>query len=88
MNIKTDPLTLQLFISAIEEQSLAKAAEKNNIAVSAVSRRISDLEILMKVELIHRNSKGVTPTDAGEVFLEHARIIVGNFLRIDRKSVV
>lgn len=83
MNIRTDPLTLQLFISAIEEQSLAKAAEKNNIAVSAVSRRISDLEIVLKVELIHRNSKGVTPTSAGEVLLEHARVIVGNFLRME-----
>jgi hypothetical protein len=49
MSIRTDPITLQLFISAIEEQSIAKAAEKNNIAVSAVSRRISDLELLMKV---------------------------------------
>jgi DNA-binding transcriptional LysR family regulator len=83
MTIRTDPLTLQLFISAIEEQSIAKAAEKNNIAVSAVSRRISELEMMMKVELIHRNSKGVTPTSAGEVLLEHARVIVGNFLRME-----
>jgi DNA-binding transcriptional LysR family regulator len=85
MSIRTDPITLQLFISAIEEQSIAKAAEKNNIAVSAVSRRISDLELLMKVDLIHRNSKGVTPTPAGEVLLEHARVIVGNFLRMEEE---
>ncbi|MDR3493209.1 MAG: LysR family transcriptional regulator [Ancalomicrobiaceae bacterium] len=83
MSIRTDPLTLQLFISAIEEQSIAKAAEKNNIAVSAVSRRISDLEMLMKVDLIHRNSKGVSPTGAGEVLLEHARVIVGNLIRME-----
>jgi DNA-binding transcriptional LysR family regulator len=85
MSIRTDPITLQLFISAIEEQSIAKAAEKNNIAVSAVSRRISDLELLMKVDLIHRNSKGVTPTPAGEALLAHARVIVGNFLRMEEE---
>ena len=37
-------LTLKLFITIIEEQSIAKAAERESIAASAVSKRISDLE--------------------------------------------
>ena len=37
----------------------------------------------MSVELIHRNSKGVTPTGAGQILLDHARLIVGDFLRME-----
>ena len=37
MNFRIDILTLQLFIAVVEEQSIAKAAERKHIAVSAVS---------------------------------------------------
>jgi DNA-binding transcriptional LysR family regulator len=45
--MRFDLLTLQLFVAVVEEQSIAQAAEKKNIAVSAVSRRISDLEAML-----------------------------------------
>ncbi|WP_247563004.1 LysR family transcriptional regulator [Bradyrhizobium sp. 188] len=61
MTAKIDLLTLQLFVAIVEEQSIAKAAEKKNIAASAVSRRISDIEDLFQVELLHRHSKGIEP---------------------------
>ena len=34
MNLRIDILTLQLFVAIVEEQSIAKAAEKKHIAVS------------------------------------------------------
>ncbi|WP_410052661.1 LysR family transcriptional regulator [Bradyrhizobium sp. SZCCHNS2096] len=71
-------MTLQLFVAIVEEQSIAKAAEKKNIAASAVSRRISDIEHLFKVELLRRHSKEIAPTPAGFALLEHARVILGN----------
>jgi DNA-binding transcriptional LysR family regulator len=46
MTAKIDLLTLQLFMAIVEEQSIAKAAERKNIAASAVSRGISDIEEL------------------------------------------
>ena len=55
MTAKIDLLTLQLFVAIVEEQSIAKAAERKNIAASAVSRRISDIEELFQVELLHRH---------------------------------
>ncbi|MGY3652148.1 DNA-binding transcriptional LysR family regulator [Bradyrhizobium sp. LM4.3] len=83
MTAKIDLLTLQLFVAIVEEQSIAKAAEKKNIAASAVSRRISDIEVLFKVELLHRHSKGIEPTPAGFALLEHARIILGNLSKLE-----
>jgi len=57
-----DILTLQLFIAIVEEQSIAKAPSARHIAASAVSRRISDLESMLKVELLVRHPKGIDPT--------------------------
>ena len=49
MNI--DLLTLKLFVAVVEEQGVAKAAEREHIAASAVSKRIADLEKAAKVHL-------------------------------------
>jgi len=76
-NLRFDLLTLQLFVAVVEEQSIAQAAEKKHIAVSAVSRRISDLEAMLQVDLLHRHQKGIEPTPAGYALLEHARVILG-----------
>src|SRR5260370_12920207 len=81
-NLRFDLLTLQLFVAVVEEQSIAQAAEKKHIAVSAVSRRISDLEAMLQVDLLHRHQKGIEPTPAGYALLEHARIILGNVAQL------
>jgi DNA-binding transcriptional LysR family regulator len=83
ISLRFDLLTLQLFVAVVEEQSIAQAAEKKNIAVSAVSRRISDLEVMLQVELLHRHSKGIEPTPAGYALLEHARVILGNLAKLE-----
>jgi len=81
--IRFDLLTLQLFVAVVEERSIAQAAEKKHIAVSAISRRISDLEVMLQVDLLHRNPKGIEPTSAGYALLEHARIILGNIAQME-----
>ena len=42
--MRFDLTTIKLFLSTVEQGSIAGAAETNAIAPSAVSRRISDLE--------------------------------------------
>jgi DNA-binding transcriptional LysR family regulator len=68
-----DFFSLNVFISVAEERSLARAAERNHIALSAVSKRISDLEDSLKVTLLRRHSKGVDLTASGHALLRHAR---------------
>ena len=87
MNLRIDILTLQLFVAIVEEQSIAKAADKKHIAVSAVSRRISDMEEMLQVELLYRHSKGIEPTSAGYALLEHARIVLGNLAHLETELV-
>jgi DNA-binding transcriptional LysR family regulator len=83
MNIHIDILTLQLFVAVMEYKSIAKAAEESNIAASAVSRRISDLEKALHVELFLRHSKGLDPTPAGFALLDHARAVLGHMFQLE-----
>jgi DNA-binding transcriptional LysR family regulator len=70
-----DLLTLRLFIAVCEERSLNRAATRENIALSALSRRVSDMEAALGLSLLRRHSRGVEPTAAGLSLLQHARII-------------
>ncbi len=83
MSARIDLLTLELFVAIVEEQSIARAAERRHMAASAVSRRISDIEERFQVELLRRHSKGVAVTPAGQALLEHAHAILGNIAQLE-----
>jgi len=68
-----DPLSLKLFVAIVEEGTIAGAAEREHIAASAVSKRISELENSFGTPLLRRTNKGVAPTDAGITLLQLAR---------------
>ena len=81
MNI--DLLTLKLFVAVVEKQSVAKAAEREHIAASAVSKRITDLEKAAKVQLFRRLRTGVELTPAGRAFLPHVRVLMRDLAQMD-----
>lgn len=76
-----DIQTLRLFLSMVELGNLTHAAQRHNIAPSAVTKRIHDLEDHYEAKLFERQSRGVTPTYAGE---ELARLVRDLFARMDR----
>lgn len=80
---RLDLLTIRLFVAAVEERSIAKAAWRENITTSAVSRRLSDLEAVLGTPLLLRQRQGVEPTPAGHALLLHCRAVLG---RIDHLS--
>ncbi|WP_111811451.1 LysR family transcriptional regulator [Acinetobacter baumannii] len=73
---KLDLVTLTIFQSVCDEKSLSKAAEKNMIALSAASKRLTDLEHLIGTKLFIRDGKGMQITPAGESLLYHCRTIL------------
>lgn len=75
-NIRFDLTTLSIFAAVVRDGSISAAAERSNIAVSAVSKRISDLEATLGAQLLHRLSRGVEPTPAGSAVLHHAATIM------------
>jgi DNA-binding transcriptional LysR family regulator len=77
-----DQTTLRLFIAVCEEGTIARAAEREFIAPSAVSKRLADLEALVDVALLSRSQRGVRATAAGVALLKHARIILRSYERL------
>lgn len=63
---------------AVSMGTVRAAADKLNVAPSAVSRQISLLEDELACTLIERHRKGVTPTEAGEIVLRFYRESLSN----------
>jgi LysR family nitrogen assimilation transcriptional regulator len=72
MNLKQ----LEAFIRVAEHGSFSKAALVLEIAQPALSRQVRALEVELRENLLRRNGRGVTLTEAGARLLEHGRGIL------------
>ena len=59
---------IKSFVALVESRSISKAAERMDIAVSAVSRRLKELESGLGVQLVQRTTRRMHITEAGEKF--------------------
>ncbi|HVZ46087.1 MAG TPA: LysR family transcriptional regulator [Ramlibacter sp.] len=73
---RIDLTSLQLFVAVCELGSIGRAAEREFIAASAVSKRLADLEATLETPLLYRHTRGVDLTPAGESLLHHARSVL------------
>ncbi len=70
MSRRLDTYSLRLFVAVARTGSIARAAEQEHIASSALSRRLADLEHAFDTALLVRSPRGVTLTDAGQIVFE------------------
>ena len=82
MNRPLDPVSLQHFVAVCEEGSIARAAEREALVASALSKRIAALEAEIGVPLLLRRRRGVEPTPAGEALLARARELLSAMDRL------
>ncbi|ATC85252.1 MULTISPECIES: LysR family transcriptional regulator [Pseudoalteromonas] len=61
---------LKIFITVAELKSLTRGAESLGMTIATVSRRLHELEKKLGCELCHRSNKGLTLTNAGQVYYE------------------
>ena len=71
-----DVRQLRYFAKVVELKSVTKAAAQLGIAQPALGLQIRNLERELETALVVRHSRGVAPTEAGEVLYEHARAIL------------
>jgi DNA-binding transcriptional LysR family regulator len=71
-------LELSVFVRAAETGSFSRVAREFRTSQPSVSRMVASLEARLGVKLLLRTTRRVTPTDAGAVFLERARQILGD----------
>lgn len=67
---------LEYFVRVAELGSFTKAALALDVAQPALSRQVRLLEVELRQNLLIRNGRGATPTDAGKLLLEHGRGIL------------
>ena len=68
-----DLVSLRLFASVVEYRNIAQASKANNIAASAVSKRIADLETRFGVALLYRLREGIETTPAGDALYRYVK---------------
>jgi LysR family hca operon transcriptional activator len=68
---------LRYFIAVAETGSLTVAAERRlHTSQPSLSRQIKDLEDQVGADLLTRSARGITLTEAGKVFFDHARMVL------------
>ncbi len=82
-----DLVTLRLFNDVCDMRNIAHAAKANNIAASAISKRISDLETQTNSTLLFRSRDGVSPTPAGDVVYRQVKCILAGLEQLDKDLI-
>jgi DNA-binding transcriptional LysR family regulator len=81
-------IELRLLHSALalaEHKHFARAAQSLHVSQPTLSRSIQNIERRIGTQLFERGSEGVTPTDAGKIFLQQARELVARSADLNRE---
>lgn len=69
---------IEVFVTVVEEGSFAAAADSLGISRPVVSKQVSQLEQQLGVQLLHRTTRRLRLTEAGQVFFRYAQSILAN----------
>lgn len=67
---------MALFVEVAKVMSFRQAAEKAGVPSSTLSRRISALEKTIGLRLLHRTTRKIELTEAGQIYYQRCRRIV------------
>jgi DNA-binding transcriptional LysR family regulator len=67
---------MALFVEVVNARSFRRAAQTIGVPNSTLSRRISGLEKAIGLRLLHRTTRKIEPTEAGQLYFERCRRIV------------
>lgn len=69
-------MSMRVFQSVIDEGGFAAAARAMDMSAAVVTRLVADLEDHLGARLVHRTTRRLALTDAGEAYLERVRSIL------------
>lgn len=75
-SLSMDLKQIEYFVRVAELGSFTRASVVLNVAQPALSRQVRLLEVELRQNLLTRNGRGASPTEAGKLLLEHGRGIL------------
>lgn len=69
-DVLIDLSALPIFVEVVKSGSFSKAADRLNITKSAVSKRVIQLEARLGVKLVHRTTRRLSLTEAGNCYYQ------------------
>jgi DNA-binding transcriptional LysR family regulator len=78
--------TMAVFIAVAEEAGFAAAARRMNMSPPSVTRAVGELEARLGARLLHRTTRTVRLTDAGERYVADCRRIISEVAEADRHA--
>lgn len=67
---------MALFVRVVETGSFSKAAREFGTTQPTATKQVAAIEARLDVRLLNRNTRGVSPTEAGAVYYEKCKAIV------------
>lgn len=77
---------MAMFVRVVDAGSITKAAAQLDIAKSAVSRRLKDLETRLGTQLVNRTTRQSNLTEAGEHYYRQAQLILGEVNALNEQT--
>lgn len=75
--------TLEAFVRVVESGSFSAAARELRLGQPALSKAIARLEQRLGVRLLLRSTRGLSPTEAGHSYYEHAKRVLAEIEEAD-----
>ena len=74
---------IEAFVSVVQTGSFSAAAERQGLAISAVSRRVDEMETRLGVRLTRRSTRGDRTTEKGREYYAHCLRILSDLAEAD-----
>jgi len=78
---------IQVFVRVVEAGGIGKAADQLNLAKSAVSRRLADMEDRLETKLINRTTRKSSLTEAGQIYYDKALSVLDAVIEMNQMTV-
>ncbi len=76
---------LEVFVTVVQDQGFSAAANRLGTTPAAVSRRVKSLEERLGVRLLHRTTRKIHLTEAGELYFREVRRLLGDLRAVEQQ---
>jgi DNA-binding transcriptional LysR family regulator len=67
---------LELIAEIYDRRSILKASKRLNLTQPTVTKALQDVESTLGLKLFERSNRGIQPTEYGEIFARHAKVLL------------